>query len=392
MLADGEVDIFGIGQEKWTGHAIFGSNAKPGDSMSVFKISFLFTQQRFAVLRCTDALSIAELRGGLKYRIDGLEHIPFKVLPDGRTIPQDPIATSPNMSIILDFTLDELEVVARIDGRFYTHDPSLWTQYFFDGTWYYPYMRRRPDEFDIIGHAHRLAWHNLSDEDLVIEEGPLGAMFLIKSMLVEEFRQLSYSLSKRVRKAKTLAVEYPAKYRDMEHCRRGMMNGVAILDCAPQSRHNTLMTCTSFQRYYLECLACLEYFTVWLPRLLEKDDVDILLVDDSVMGAVTVNVLEAQTFYQQGVPVWLIRPLSALAKDVKIVEQVTPLPSLVESRYFEKAIHPNTRAATSGPPSAERNRACQALRIGGINMGHSSNERQLGDVNQPTFLRMYFIP
>ena len=151
------------------------------------------------------------------------------------------------------------------------------------------------------------------------------------------------------------------------------------------------MTFTSFQRFYLECLACLEYFTIWLPRLLEKDDVEIFPVDDSVMGAVTVSVLEAQTFYQQGVPVWLVRPPSALAKDMKIVEQVALLPSLVESRYFEKTIHPNTRAVTSGPPSAGRNRACQALQIGGINMGHSSNERQLGDVNQPTFLRMYLI-
>jgi len=351
----------------------------------------LYIQQGFVVMKCTDALSIAELRGGLKYRVDGLDHISYQVHSDGRVVPQDPIATSPNMSIILNFTLDELQVIARIDGCFYTNDPSLWPQYFFNGTWYYPYMRRRPDDFDIVGHPHRLAWHNLSDKDLVIEEGLLGSMFLIKSTLVEECRQISYALSESVRKAKTIAADYPAKYRDMEHCRRGMMNGVAILDCAPQSRHNTLMTFTSFQHFYLECLACLEYFTIWLPRLLEKDDVEIFLVDDSVMGAVTVSVLEAQTFYQQGVPVWLIRPPSALAKDMKIVEQVALLPSLVESRYFEKTIHPNTRAVTSGPPSAGRNRACQALQIGGINMGHSSNERQLGDVNQPTFLRMYLI-
>jgi len=323
--------------------------------------------------------------------VDGLDHIQFQVHSDGRVLPQHPIATSPNMPIIPDFTLDELRVVARIDGRFYTHDPTLWPQYFFEGTWYYPYMRRRPDDCDIMGHPHRLAWHNLSDEDLVIEEGPLGSMFLLKSTLVEEFRQLSYSLSESVRKAKTLAADYPAKYRDMEHCRRGMMNGVAILDCAPQSRHNTLMSFASSQRYYLECLACFEYFTIWVPRLQEKDDVEIFPVDDSVMGAVTVSILEAQTFYQQGVPVWLIRPPSALGKEMRIVEQATPLPSLVDNRYFEKAIHPNTRAATSGPPSAERNRACQALRIGGINMGHSSSERQVGDINQPTFLRKFLI-
>ena len=101
------------------------------------------------MLRCTDALSIDELRGGLKYRVDGLDHIQFQVHSNGRVLPQHPIATLPNMPIIPDFTFDELRVVARIDGRFYTHYPTLWPQYFFKGTWYYPYMQRRPDDCDI---------------------------------------------------------------------------------------------------------------------------------------------------------------------------------------------------------------------------------------------------
>jgi len=70
----------------------------------------------FVVLKCTDALSIAELRGRLKYWVDGLDHIPHQVHSDGRVVPQDPIATSLNMPIILQFNLDELEVIARIDG------------------------------------------------------------------------------------------------------------------------------------------------------------------------------------------------------------------------------------------------------------------------------------
>lgn len=334
---------------------------------------------------------MAEIKGGLRYRVDGLERIRATYLPNGSLVPQDPIATSPNRTVIPDFTLDQEEVVARIDGRFYTHDPTLWPQFYFEGTWYYPYILVRPDDFDMDAHPHRLAWYTLTDDDLVLDSDPLGLMVLIKTTMVEQFDACAYALSEKARRLKHLQPEFPSQFRDMEHCRIGMMNAVAILGCAPQTRHDTLMTVASFQRYYLECLACVDYFTIWVPRIGDGDGVAIRPVDTSVMGAVTPNLAEAQKLYQQGVSVWLIRPPNKLLPDMKVVEQVTPLSSLVAPQHFEKTIHPGTRAVMCSPPSAARNRACQANRIGGINLGHSADERQLGDVHQPTFLRTYLM-
>jgi len=151
------------------------------------------------------------------------------------------------------------------------------------------------------------------------------------------------------------------------------------------------MTVASFQRYYLECLACIDYFTIWIPCIGDGESVAIRPVDTSVMGAVTPNLAEAQKLYQQGVLVWLIRPSNKLLPDMKVVEQVTLLSSLVAPQHFEKTIHPGIQAVMTSPPSAVRNRACQANHIGGINLGHSADERQLGDINQPTFLRTYLI-
>jgi len=50
-----------------------------------------------------------------------------------------------------------LKVVVRIDGRFYTHDFTLWVQWYFLGTWHYLFVRRRPNEFNLETHPYRLA-------------------------------------------------------------------------------------------------------------------------------------------------------------------------------------------------------------------------------------------
>jgi len=177
------------------------------------------------------------------------------------------------------------KVVVCIDGWFYTHDITLWVQWYFLGTWHYPFIKRRPDEFDLENHPYRLVWHSVSIEDLKIEERVSCRMTLLRRNLLEKFRDMARELSDKILKAKTLAPEEPEKYRDMEHSRRGMLAAIAILDCAPQSEHATLMTVASFQRHFLESLACYEYLTVW--RLRESDAMtDIHPVDTSIMGMI----------------------------------------------------------------------------------------------------------
>jgi len=68
----------------------------------------------YLVLRCTDALAIAELAQDLGYRVDGLCYIPYQEREDGRLVPQAYIVTSPNMSIIYNFARDTARVCLRI--------------------------------------------------------------------------------------------------------------------------------------------------------------------------------------------------------------------------------------------------------------------------------------
>ena len=82
----------------------------------------------------------------------------------------------------------------------------------------------------------------------------------------------------------------------------------------------------------------------------------------------------------------LVRPPDALPSDMKIVEQVSLERSMVPLANFIAAIHSGTRAVMDSPPSGARNRACQGLYLGGINLGHSANESQPGDASQWEFV------
>jgi len=281
--------------------------------------------------------------------------------------------------------MSHLKVVVRTDGRFYTHDLTLWVQWYFLGTWHYPFVRRRPDELDLETHPYRLAWYTVSTQDLEIEERLSCRMTLLRKNLLEGIRDVARELSDKMLKAKTLVPEEPEKCRDMEHSRRGMLAAIAVLDCAPQSEHATLMTVASFQRHFLEGLACYEYLTIWRLRVLDAT-IDVHPVDTSIMGLITADTMTAQHFYQLGVPVWLVRPPDALPSDMKIVEQVSLERSMVPLANFIAAIHPGTRAVMDSPPSAARNWACQGLYLGGINLGHSANESQPGDASQWEFV------
>jgi len=137
------------------------------------------------------------------------------------------------------------------------------------------------------------------------------------------------------------------------------------LDCAPQTYTLTLLTFASFQRHFLEALACHDYFADWSLRPATDKPRDI---DLSIMGTITPHLEEAIRFYMQGVPVWLIRPPSQFPKDANIGGRCAP--SLPD--HLDKQRLPDAIPIYKEGPSAFRNRACQGLRAHSIRLGHAA--------------------
>ena len=320
---------------------------------------------------------MAELTSDLPQVVGGLPLGRRGVLDDGRRRPSRYIVTTPNMDWIPDLTLEPTLVRLCRDGRFYLNDFTLWPQWFFPGTYYMPYVRRRPNNNDLATHPYWLAWHNFTREDFVIEGGCLTEVGTLREKLVQEFGDMEKDLNVKILELVAQATYDQKEYREMQYARRGMHTAAVILSFAPQSYLMTLQTVTSFQRYFLEALACYDYFATWKARWSEPDRV--YEVDPSIMGLVTPSLDVAQNHFRIGVPVWLVRPPSDIPSRMKVGCQMWAVGPDV---HVVKDIYPGTAPIFTGPPSAERNRACQALRHVNLDQEHATHFLQPGDPSQ----------
>jgi hypothetical protein len=199
----------------------------------------------------------------------------------------------------------------------------------------------------------------------------------IKRSLLDDIGKVRRDLSLKIRDCIREQKHPQEKYAELRYCERGMHFAAVILATAAQSYIMTLATFTSFQRYYLEALACYEYLTIWKPLMVSISPYERQPVNTSLMGALTWQLDVAENFAQLGVPVWLLRTPASVTSSTNIeslVGMISPeMAGLVES--FNKA----TPITMVSEPSAKRNRACQALRLANIDLGHAADSRQSGD-------------
>jgi hypothetical protein len=289
------------------------------------------------------------------------------------------------MDYIPDFTRDYLDVWIREDGRYFVHDFTLYPQWYFEGTYYMPFVTRRPSDEDLEGHEYALAWYDIRDRDFC-REGEAGAQVgRLRKDLVAGFTAMRKALSVKVDELVGRGDLQEFQLREMLHSKRGMHFAQVALDCAPQDYLMTLLTTTSFQRHFLETLACYTYFTKYYPRTLSNIFTN-HPVDLSLMGTITSSLDVAIQLNQLGVPVWLVRPPEAISKTMNVESHV--FNRTIDLSRLVPRVYPGTVCVFSGRPSAVRNRVCQALRLKNIQIPHSAYEMQPGDDYQPTVALM----
>jgi hypothetical protein len=287
----------------------------------------------------------------------------------GREKPRRLVITSPNATWIPNVQQDQVDVRARRDGTFYTADFSLMPQWFFKGTYYFPFVRRKPAADILKDHPFSLAWYKVHRGDFVHEEGSIRRDFgRLREDLVEEITLLRKDLADKVTRLVDEGRYKEHEYDDLLYCRLGMLYTSVALTYAPLTFDQTLLTVTTFQRYFLETLACYEYLTIWKERMRTLGDVA-RPVDDSVMGAIVCRDEDAMRLFLLGVEVWFVRPLSRIQKGIKIGSECTlTIPDGLVKEYM--ALDPVSKTDAC----ADRNRACQQTGCGTIGLGvrHSS--------------------
>jgi len=158
--------------------------------------------------------------------------------------------------------------------------------------------------------------------------------------------------------------------------RRGMHFASLALLIAPQSFLMTLLTITSFQRHFLETLACYTYFKVYVPLKL-SGDTKVHRANYLLMGTFTCSLQVAQEMHQLRVPVWLIQRPAGISKFMNVGSEVH---ERAPDAHCDPVVFAGTVRVHFGPPSTVRNRVCQALRIKNIQIPHSAyKDMQSGD-------------
>ena len=194
-----------------------------------------------------------------------------------------------------------------------------------------PFVLRRPSADTLNIHEWALVWYDFSPKDFVregtgdVELGKLRqdiakAMVVMRKKLTEMVDSLIQDLT----------VD-PNQLNEMKHSWQGMHFASLALLIAPQSFLMTLLTITSFQRHFLETLACYKYFKVYLPLKL-SGNTNVLRADYSLMGTFTCSLQVAQEMHQLGVPVWLVRRPAGISKFMNVAMMNTAIQSFSQER------------------------------------------------------------
>lgn len=326
----------------------------------------------------SDALVITELTGKWDYIVPTLSSPASGTDANGHEYPTRLIVTSPNVDYIPDITKDGQNVRVRSNGRYGLADFSLSPQWYFEGTYYLPYMRKRLENLE--NHELGKIWYDLKMEDFILEKGGLfSGLGRIRQELADEFITLRKSLAAKIKLLQTDTRFSGVDRAELLYAKQAMQFSSIILQCAPQTFELTLLTVTGFQRHYLEALACYEYLTIYWDMECDDDgeNLDPVAANTSLMGAFTTSSEVAEQLYRQKVPVWFVRVPAHIPLTISIVSHIHPTPPI----HINFKLLPDSHAVYTGHASAIRNRACQALKVGNIRLGHRAYTVQPGDFN-----------
>ena len=271
---------------------------------------------------------------------------------NGKDIPGYLFIMSPNMTTIPDISRDPAVVRICRDGHFATADFTLFPQWYASGTYYLPYVQKKPED---VSDPYATIWHRVTREDFVKEEGlNFGGIGQLSDSLASLWAWLQRELMAKIKIEVSSGRHSKLELRELLFCECGMHFALVALLCTPQTYEGVLLTATSFQCYFLETLACYDYLTFWR-------DLRLNLIDEPrgtahVIGTLTVEVELAVEFYDKGIPVWLVRrPCDFLLLTI-IINLVYPSMELMELAFLDGSV-----ALWSGPAGAFWNHVCQSL-------------------------------
>ncbi|KAH9485337.1 hypothetical protein JR316_0002245 [Psilocybe cubensis] len=243
----------------------------------------------------TDALAMAELYK-LPYKIPSLDTSSFTGLDANKhPYPSSFFVTSPNMYKIPDITEDSEDVTIRTDGRYGYGDFTLCPQWYFQGTYYLPYVSRKPSLLSDCPYA--VMWYNLKETDFIHNQTSIvSGIGRIRSDLLEKLISARKQLTAKARELDSDPRFTYVQLSELRYSLQLLLFSTVALQCAPQNYTMTLLTFTGCQRHYLEALACYDFLMKYRDMEI-NESVKEVPVNDRLMGCLTTSVEIATEMY-----------------------------------------------------------------------------------------------
>ena len=251
-------------------------------SLFSFCLSHCTNIQGVVAFNTGDALAIVELNS-MNYKLLALGLPPYEGPPLNLTkAPYQVFMSSPNMDYIPDFSLNVQYVFIPKNSWFYTHDYTIWPQWYFKATKHLPFILHPPPAESLAMHKLRLILYDITDTNFLWEVRTIADVGWIRPEMVKQLKQLWFELLDKIEALILHLGNHPDKYHDMCYAQHGMMITSITLNCGSQSQLMTLLTFTAFQHYYLESLAFYNFYEKWNLHFLSASEQ--LPVDTTIIG------------------------------------------------------------------------------------------------------------
>ena len=260
--------------------------------------------------------------------VDGLAGA---ILSDGRYI-----ITSPNCTTIFEPPLGgNRHLFLRSNLRYGDDDPLQWPQPFVAHYSHISFIQRSPTS---VNDCERIMWAMPDFSDFTPEDGILGGVGKLKRQTFLELQVLSLRLIERAHSPQFKEHVLVSQLTDV------LGNLLHRLEFIATSFTTMHLGVREFQRVYLELTALLKFEERVCSQSMSSKN---WKVNNNIMGVFTHDLAVCNQFYRAGIPVWLIRPYSAL-HSIRI-KALKPLTRAVDILPLEPSSHPTYPPIYRGP-------------------------------------------
>ncbi|KAJ7589949.1 hypothetical protein C8J56DRAFT_1048112 [Mycena floridula] len=253
------------------------------------------------------------------------ETLPTAPNPDENHLyPRNIIMTTPNADYMPNPFLERQRIRAFDDGTFGAADFTITPQLWFPGSGHLAWVLRRPSDNQLKRHHYAFFWHRVQREDLInttscVEE-PCGE-------LRPELAEMFWAGSKDIRvDVEQFIASKPSRASNaiLQRYVLRMCGTAATLKYGRFFYRTLVLLVASFQRQSQECRAAWQA-QVFQESLGMTSSESFQRATSTVMGMITWNSDVAQDFFTRGVPVWLLRSISAISSTITIqsISQLT---------------------------------------------------------------------